>query len=408
MSGDRGVPRTFPFGGDVTAVRDSHIIYVLGRLAPRATRDAAQQELTAMMIELARRYPSTNAGLGVNVVPLHEAVVGDVRPLLMLLQLAVGMMLLIACANVAHLLLGQAAGRQGEISMRVALGATRSRIVRQMLAETLVIAIPGGVLGLLLAAVGLELLVGVAPSALPRLQEIRVDPTVMAFTTGVTLVTAMLFGLGPAFQSSRHAAAAQSNVRVAGSRAVRRWHHAIVVTELALAEMLLIGAGLLLASFVASQRVALGFETDGRIAADLNLAPERYLRPVREGAFEIDPAAKLQFVNSVLERVRSTPGVRAVAAGFTSPLTGAPNRGIRIPGLSGSSPGDGGYGGLSGRHPRFFPRCRRHARARPRVHGRRSGEHAGRGDRESGVRAELLSGPRSDRSACAVRRQHVA
>jgi predicted permease len=335
LNGDRGVPRTFPFAGDLTAVRDSHIIFVIGRLAPGVTREIAQQELSAMMVDLAKRFPSTNAGLGVNVKPLHEEIVGNVRGLVMLLQLAVGMMLLIACANVAHLLLGQAAGRYNEMTTRAALGAGRGRIVRQLIAETFVVAIPGGVLGLLLAIWGLDALVALAPRGLPRVNEIAIDPFVLAFTGGVTLVTALLFGLGPAFQLSRHSSLTQTQVtfRTTGGRGVRRWQHAIVVTELALAQVLLIGAGLLLASFMASQRIPLGYQTDGRIAADLSLAPERYLRPVaaNEG-FKIDPTLKLQFVASVLEQLRSAPGVRSAAASFTSPLSGAPNRGISIVG----------------------------------------------------------------------------
>jgi putative ABC transport system permease protein len=339
LNGDRGVPRTFPFGGDVTAVRDSHIIYVLGRLHPDASRQSAQQELSAMMVQLAHEYPDTNAGLGVNVVPLHEAVVGNVRPTLVLLQLAVGMMLLIACANVAHLLLGQAAKRQGEIAMRVALGAGRGRLMRQMMAETLVIAVPGGVLGLVLARWGLDALVVLAPDTEPRAQAITIDPTVLVFTVGVTLATAILFGLGPAFQTSRGATAAQANLRVAGDRAVKRWHRAIVVTELALTHVLLVGAGLLLASFAASQRVDLGFQLDGRVAADLSLAPDRYLTPTKPGGFQIDTSSKIQFVERVLDHVRATPGMRAAAAAFTSPLTGAPNRGISIPGRPEKGPG---------------------------------------------------------------------
>ena len=334
LSGDRGIPRTFPFGGDLTNVRDSHIIYVVGRLAPAASREVAQQELSAMMEALARRYPDTNAGLGVNVQPLHQAVVGDLSEVLGLMQLAVAMMLLIACANVAHLLLGQAAGRQGEMMARVALGAARGRLVRQLLAETMVIAIPGGALGLLLAAWGLDALVALAPRGLPRLEEIGLHPIVLLFTTGVTFLTAAVFGLGPAFQLARQSALTPSHAsfRLAGGRNVRRWHHAIVVTELAMAQVLLIGAGLLLASFVASQRVPLGFETDGRVAADLNLAPDKYLRPVSAEAFTIDPALKVGFVQRVLEQLESTKGVRAAAASFTSPLSGAPNRGIRIEG----------------------------------------------------------------------------
>ncbi len=339
LSGDRGVPRTFPFGGDLTAVRDSHIIFVLGRLADGATRASAQEELSAMMAALARLYPDTNAGLGVNVVALHEAIVGDVRMALVVLQFAVAVMLVIACANVAHLLLGQAARRQTEMAMRMALGAGRRRIVRQLMAETLVIAVPGGVIGVLLARWGLDALVAMAPRTLPRLQEIAIDPVVLAFSVGLTLCTALLFGLGPAFQSSRLAASAQSSVRLTRGRTVRRWHHAIVVTELALAEVLLVGAGLLLASFVASQRVELGFQLNGRLAADLSLAPDRYLRPLAPGQFAIDTSPKLQFVDEVLTRLQRTPGVRAAAAAFTSPLTGAPNRGISFPGRPEKGPG---------------------------------------------------------------------
>jgi predicted permease len=337
VSGDRGVPRTFPFGGDLTAVRDSHIIFVVGRLAPGVTREAAQRELSALMIDLARRYPDTNAGLGVNIVSLHEAAVGDTRPLLLLLQLAVGIMLLIACANVAHLLLGRAASRQAEIATRIALGAGRGRLLRQLMGETLAIAIPGGILGLALAIVGLRAMVQLAPATLPRIQDISLDPTALVFAMGVTLVTALLFGIGPALQTASPTTVAESNQRIAGARRVKAWHHAIVVMELALAEVLLVGAALLVASFVASQRVDLGFETRGRIAADLSLSPDRYLKPANGGG--IDTTAKIQFVNTVLEAVVSTPGVRSAGASFTSPLTGAPNRGISFPGRPEKPPG---------------------------------------------------------------------
>ena len=158
MTGDRGIPRSFPFAGDLAAVRDSHIIAVVGRLAPGATREQAQAQLTSVMRSLSQQYPSTNAGLGASVVPLHEEIVGDVRPLIVLLQIAVAVLLLIACANVAHLLLGQAATRQAEISMRYALGADRSRIVRQLLVETLIIAVPGGLAGLAFAIAGVRAL----------------------------------------------------------------------------------------------------------------------------------------------------------------------------------------------------------------------------------------------------------
>ena len=356
VSGDRGVPRTFPFGGDLTAVRDSHIIYVLGRLKPGIRAEAAQQEMAALMADLERRHPATNTGLGANVRSLHTQIVGNVSRLVTLLQLAVAMLLLIACANVAHLLLGQAVSRQTEMATRAALGAGRGRLLRQVFVETLVIAVPGGVLGLMLAVVLIELLISLAPQGLPRVNEIAIDQTVLAFSTLVTLATAVLFGLGPAWHLSRHAALAQaqSTTRVSGSRGVRRWHHAIVVVELAGAQVLLIGAGLLMASLLSAQRVPLGFESDGRVSADLNLAPERYLVRATPGGSTVDITPKLQFVSRVLERVRQTPGVRSAAASFTSPLGGAPNRGIEVEGRPVTNPALGDTGDFQVITPDFF------------------------------------------------------
>ena len=223
VNGDRGIPRTFPFNGDPAAVRDSHLLYVLGRVKPGVSREVAQQELTALMAELSRRHPSTNAGLGGNVKALHEQVVGQVSGLVLLMQLAVGIMLLIACANVAHLLLGQAAKRHNEMTTRIALGAARGRLIRQMFAETLVIALPGGLLGIILAQWGVTLLVAAGPQALPRLQEISIDITVLGFTLVVTLMTVLLFGIGPAFHLARHGATLQpqATVRTTGARSLR-------------------------------------------------------------------------------------------------------------------------------------------------------------------------------------------
>lgn len=336
-SGDRGIPRSFPFPGDITSVRDSHILFVVGRLADGASVRVARDELGAIMARLAREHPDTNEGLGASVVGLHEQVVGDVRPMVFLLQLAVGLMLAIGCANVANLILGQAAGRQTELSARVALGASRARLVRQLLAEALVIAVPGGLLGLLLALWGLDALIAVAPASLPRVREVGVDGRVLAFTLVVTFATAIAFGLGPALGSARQsmADAARHGPRVAGHRSVRRWHQVMAVGELAVAQVLLVGAGLLLASFMAAQRVDLGFVPTGRIAADLSLAPDRYLQPQPGAApddFTVNAEPKRQLVDTVIARLRNTPGVRAAAAAFTAPLAGAPNRGIILDG----------------------------------------------------------------------------
>ena len=332
ITGDRGIPRSFPFPGDITAVRDSHIIAVIGRLAPGATRDQAQAQLTSVMAELSSRHPDTNAGLGANVRPLHEEIVGDIRPVILLIQIAVAVLLLIACANVAHLLLGQAAGRQAEISLRVAMGADRSRIVKQLLVETLTIAVPGGIAGLFLAMAGVRALVAVAPANLPRLSEIQIDATALGFTLVMTLVTSLVFGLGPAMQTARTSAhdLGQIGPRVAGNRRVRRGQQALVVGELALAQVLLVGAGLLLMSFVHATRTELGFASSDRVLAEINLVPD-YLQVTGDTGL-IDPTRKIRFINAVLDEVGGAPGVKAVAASFTAPLTGAPNRGIRIEG----------------------------------------------------------------------------
>ena len=332
MTGDRGIPRSFPFPGDITAVRDSHIIAVIGRLAPGFSRAQAQAQLTGVMAELSARHPDTNAGLGANVLPLHEEVVGEVRPLIVLLQMAVALLLLIACANVAHLLLGQAAGRQAEISLRFAMGADRSRIVRQLLIETLTIAVPGGVAGLALAAIGVRALIAVAPANLPRISEIQIDGAALAVTVVMTLLTSLIFGLGPAMQTARTSTNELSQVaqRVAGNRRARRGQQALVVGELALAQVLLVGAGLLLVSFVHATRIDLGFAASDRVLAELNLGPD-YLQPVGDAGL-IDPSRKIRFINSVIDTVRGGQGIKAVAASFTAPLTGAPNRGIRIEG----------------------------------------------------------------------------
>jgi len=332
ITGDRGIPRSFPFPGDITAVRDSHIIAVIGRLAPGAAREQAQAQLTGVMTELSSRHPDTNTGLGANVRPLHEEVVGDIRPMILLMQMAVALLLLIACANVAHLLLGQAASRQAEISLRFAMGADRARIVRQLLIETLTIAIPGGIAGLALAMIGVRALVAVAPANLPRLGEIEIDGAALGFTILMTALTSLVFGLGPAMQTARMTANELSQVaqRVAGNRRIGRGQQALVIGELALAQVLLVGAGLLLVSFVHATRIDLGFAATDRVLAELNLVPH-YLQTVGDQGL-IDPSRKIRFINSVLDTVRGGHGVRAAAAAFTVPLTGAPNRGIRIEG----------------------------------------------------------------------------
>jgi predicted permease len=342
-NGDRGVPRSFPFPGDITTVRDSHLLFVVGRLGAGVAAERAQAEVATVMARLAAQYPDTNTGLGASVQSLHEAVVGDVRPVLLLLQATVVVLLLVACANVAHLLLGRAAARQQELAVRASLGAGRWRLVRQLLAESLAIAVPGGAIGALAAAWGMDLLVAAAPASVPRLAQVSLSPGILGFAAALTLATTVLFGLLPAFglASPGLAASIVPGQRVAGRAGVRRWHRAIVVGELALAQVLVVGALLLTASLMAAMRVDLGFDTDHRLAAELTLARDRYQRPAgNPQSFTVDAMPRWQLVEGVLERLRATPGVRAAAASFTAPLGGAPNRGVRIEGTPEPRPGE--------------------------------------------------------------------
>ncbi len=334
INGDRGVPRSFAFDVDVTTVRDSHLLFVLGRLRAGITGATAQRELQAVMTRLAVAYPDTNTGLGAHVEPLLTAVVGDVRPVLWLLQATVVVLLLVASANVAHLLLGQAARRRQELAVRVSLGARRGTLVRQLLMEALALAIPGGLLGLLLATWGVELLVVWAPASVPRVAEVVVDPAVLAFGLLLTGATTIMCALVPALNASHAGAqgAPGHGSRVAGHRHTV-WHRAFVVGELALANLLVVGALLLAASLHAATRVDLGFAPEGRLSAQLNLASDPYLRPDPGGGeSSTNREPRRQLIEAVLTRMQATPGVRAAAASMTPPLGGAPNRGVRVEG----------------------------------------------------------------------------
>ncbi|MGE0461816.1 MAG: ABC transporter permease [Vicinamibacterales bacterium] len=332
LSGIDGLPRSEAFPQGLSSVRDSHFIRAVARLRPGVTLAEAQAQLTRVMDALGEQYPPTNAGLGARPGFLQDDLVGEVRPLVWILQAAVGVLLLIACANVAHLLLGQAATRQDELATRLALGAAPGRIVRQLLVETLVIAVPGGVAGVALAFAGIRALLLAAPANLPRLAEVGVDGTVLAFACVTTLLTAVVFGLAPALHAARASGRRMtpSARGAAGSSSVRRWHRAIAVGELALAQVLLVGAALLLVSFARATRVELGFQPSGRVAAEMSLRTG-YVRTINERG-DIDPTMKYRFVDRVLEQVAEGEGVRAVAAGFAAPLTGVPSRGVRIVG----------------------------------------------------------------------------
>jgi putative ABC transport system permease protein len=295
----------------MTSQRGAGYLDVIARVKPQVTIDTAQTEMAGIQAGLNRQYPE-NRPKGISLVPEADAVVGDMRQGLFVLLGAVGLVLLIACANLSNLLLARAATRTREISVRTALGATRWMIVRQLLAESLLLAAAGAAAGLGLAAWGIKLLTVLAPGDLPRITESGINLQVLIFTSLVAVLTSVLFGLVPALQAARPELAASLNE---GGRsgtdtlARGRLRSALIVTEMALALVLLVGAGLLLRSLLGLARVDPGFAKDHVITFGLDL-PDRY-----------GHSQRVAFYRSLLEQIRATPGVRSASAAFPLPLS---------------------------------------------------------------------------------------
>jgi predicted permease len=288
---------------------------VAARLKPGVTREQAQADLGAIARRLQAQYPDTNATrTGVSVSALHEEVVGNVRLMLLVVQGAVGLVLLVACANLASLLLARAAGRQREMAVRLALGCGRSRLVRQLLTESLVLAAAGGTLGILFAHAALGAFLALGPTDLPRAKNVGLDAGVLAFTAGLTLLAGVGFGLLPALQASRaelHGTLAGSGRGSAGSRPRSRARRALVVSEVALSLVLLAGAGLLVRSFLRLQSVDPGYRTHQLLTLRLSLPKSRYAQR----------AALATFHHRLAPRLQALPGVREVGVASVSPLT---------------------------------------------------------------------------------------
>ena len=307
-----------PVGGlrELFTARGSYWLTIVGRLKAGVTQTAAQAEMDAIAGRLERQYPA-NAGIGIRLVPMHQELVGDVRwPLLILLG-AVSFVLLIACANVANLLLTRAASRNRELAIRTALGAGRSRLLRQLLTESLVLALLGGIVGVVLAAWSTDVLRSLAPAALPRLANVAIDGYVLAYAAGASLLTSLLFGIIPALHASRRESSVylKEGGRTGADGAMgRRLRSALAVAELAIALVLLVGAGLLIRSFIALTSEDPGFATTGVLTLRLQLPPAKYQEPARVTAF----------YEGLIERLGALPGVQGAAAGSSLLLSRLP------------------------------------------------------------------------------------
>jgi predicted permease len=286
-----------------------------GRLRPGITAAQAQAELAEIARRIEKVRPNSNTNVTARVRNLHEVVVSQVRDGAFILLTAVSFVLLIACANVANLLLARATRRQAEMSVRAALGASRSRIARQLLIESAVIGLAGAVAGLALAYGMTEILKNVLPADIPRLQQTRVDAVVLGFTLAVSLVASLLFGVAPALRASRPdlQQALRDESRSSGGFRRRRLSSGLVATEIALALVLLVAAGLLLRSFVRLQRVELGFDPAKLMTARMNLPEARYGRAPEIAAFYQELATNLG----------QQPGVTAAAVASSVPLAGS-------------------------------------------------------------------------------------
>jgi putative ABC transport system permease protein len=320
---------------------------VIGRLKPGVTREQAQSEADAIAAGLATEFADINKDMGIAVRPLLESLVGTLQPTLLILLGAVGFVLLIACVNVANLLLERAVRRQREIRVRLAIGAARSRITRQLLTESVLLAGLGGVGGALLAVWGTDLIVALSPEGITRITEVRVDARVLAFTALVSVATGLAFGLAPALiiSGTNLAESLREGARgTTSSHRTNRTRGLLVIAEVALALVLLVGAGLLVQSLVRLQQVALGFDPRGVLTFNVAM-------PVDSNT---SPQQIASFYQQLTERLRALPGVVNASVVFQLPLSGSgATTGLTIEGRV-RNPGDSANGVIHMADPEYF------------------------------------------------------
>ncbi len=293
--------------------RGSHYLRGIGRLAPGATPERAKAELEGIAAQLAKQYPVSNTNFGATAVPLRDAIVGDVHAALTAMFACVGFVLLIACANVANLLLVRASGRESEIAVRAALGANRARIMRQLVTESILLSVAGALTGSVFAAWIVSTVRSLGPARVPRLDEVVIDGRVLAFTAVLAVATGLLFGLVPAIHAAKTNLGQMLRESTRGSgarRGAHRMRNALVISEIALAVILLVGAGLLGRSFMHLISVDPGYKPENVVTMSLSLPNAKYPWD----------AEALAFANAAIEQMRNVPGTQSAAVAFGRPL----------------------------------------------------------------------------------------
>ncbi len=356
---------------DPRSLRDSNYFEAWARLKPGVTLRQAQSEMDAIARQLEKQYPDADTDIGISVVPMQENLVGDIRPTLLLLAAAVVLVLLIGCANVANLLLARATDRAKEVSIRRALGASRLRLVRQLLTESVLLALIGGSLGVLLAAWAVPALLALSPPDISDFKHIGLNPEVLGFGIAVSVLSGILFGLAPALHASRENLSGSLKEGERGSTGSGgRTRSTLVVTEVAVSLVLLIGAGLVVKSFVRLMKVDPGFDPDRLLVFSVGLPPSAAT------------AQQDEFYQHVQNQVQAMPGVQSVGAVSRLPLSdGNSGRSFKLPGSDQDYDAD-----IRVSTPSYF-----HTMGIPLLKGRNFTEQDARGSVEVAVVNETLA-----------------